>query len=74
MSAGPSPPTRRSLLAASASGSAAGLGLLASSGHARTDPAAEHDAIRPFRISVPEEELADLRSFRLPTFRLSSCP
>src|SRR5262249_41174532 len=47
-------PTRRALLATSAAAIAAGL---LPSAHA----AAEDNAIRPFRVNVPEEALVDLR-------------
>ncbi len=74
MSTGFSLPTRRGLLAASAAVSAFSLVLLATPTYAQTVPAAdakappenlsasaEYNAIRPFRINVPEEELVDLR-------------
>src|SRR5829696_5476535 len=50
-----SSPTRRSVLIASAA--AAAFNLLP----AHIAPAAESDAIRPFRVNVPEEQLLDLR-------------
>jgi pimeloyl-ACP methyl ester carboxylesterase len=55
MSPTSSSPTRRSFLAASAA--AGTLGQLSATGRAAT----ENDSIRPFRINVPEAELADLR-------------
>ena len=65
MSATPSSPTRRSLLAASAAAAAVNLlpmHLAAASGANRSQVGtANADAIRPFRIQVPESELADLR-------------
>jgi pimeloyl-ACP methyl ester carboxylesterase len=48
-------PTRRDVLATSAAAGASGL---LPAGTAR---AADGDAVRPFRINVPEEKLADLR-------------
>ena len=48
-------PTRRALLATSA---AAGV---ASAFSGYSTPAAASDAIRPFRVNVPEEQLVDLR-------------
>ena len=55
MSTRSSSPTRRSVLAAAAAAGASGL--------LAADPAAaaEDNAIRPFHVSVPEEELVDLR-------------
>src|SRR3954471_890391 len=50
-----SPPTRRSILIASAA--AAAFNLLP----AHIAPAAESGAIRPFRVNIPEEQLVDLR-------------
>jgi pimeloyl-ACP methyl ester carboxylesterase len=55
MSAMPSSPTRRSILAASAPAGA--IGLLPATPRAT----AEDDAIRPFHINVPQEALVDLR-------------
>ena len=55
MSAKLSSPTRRSMLAASAAAGAASLFP------ATALSAAGSDAIRPFRINVPEEQLIDLR-------------
>jgi len=51
----PSSPDRRTLLAGSAAAGAASL--LTGAGRA----AAEADAIRPFRVNIPEEALVDLR-------------
>src|SRR3712207_1791996 len=48
-------PTRRSILASSAA--ACALSLF----HGRPSAAAEGNAIRPFRVDVPEEQLLDLR-------------
>jgi pimeloyl-ACP methyl ester carboxylesterase len=64
-----SAPTRRSFLATAAAASALGLVLLAAPSYAQTVPAlptklhaaAEADAVRPFRINVPEAALVDLR-------------
>ena len=53
--------TRRGLLTASALGSAAGAGLLASAAYAETAIGAGVNGIRPFRVDVPEEALVDLR-------------
>ena len=55
MSTRSSSPTRRSVLAAAAAAGASGL--------LSADPAAaaEDNAIRPFHVNVPEEELVDLR-------------
>jgi pimeloyl-ACP methyl ester carboxylesterase len=50
-------PTRRSILASSAA--LAGVGLL--HGKPAGAAAAAEDGIRPFRVSVPEEQLVDLR-------------
>ena len=71
MSAESSAPTRRSFLATSAGAGAFGVVPLAAPSYAQTVPvadarapviaAAEGNAIRPFRINVPEEELVDLR-------------
>jgi pimeloyl-ACP methyl ester carboxylesterase len=64
MSEKPSSPTRRSFLAATASAGALGLVASASSdifGSARAEGAARGNAIRPFRIDVPEVELTELR-------------
>jgi pimeloyl-ACP methyl ester carboxylesterase len=47
-------PTRRALLASAAAAGAAGL-------LPKARAAAEDDAIRPFRVNVPEEQLVDLR-------------
>jgi pimeloyl-ACP methyl ester carboxylesterase len=55
MSPTSSSPSRRNFLAASASAGA--LGQLSATARAAT----ENDSIRPFRINVPEAELADLR-------------
>ena len=65
MSAVSSAPTQRSLLAPSAAAGALGLVLLAAPSYAQTVPArptkrhaaAEADAVRPFRINVPEAAL-----------------
>jgi Epoxide hydrolase N terminus len=54
-------PTWRSSLAASAAAGAFGLALLAAASYAKTVPAAEADAIRPFHVDVPETALVDLR-------------
>jgi pimeloyl-ACP methyl ester carboxylesterase len=61
MSTVPSAPTRRSFLATSAAVGATGLALLATAGHAQTVPAAEENAIRPFRFNASDQALADLR-------------
>ena len=65
MSANSSPPTRRSVLVTSASAGAVGLLSvhLAAAGDASqpTSEMANAEAIRPFRINVPEEDLVDLR-------------
>ena len=61
-------PTRRSLLATSTAAGALGLVLSAAPGYAQTILTAGHNAIRPFRINVPEESLVDLRR-RLATTR-----
>jgi len=53
-------PTRRGLLASSAAGAAIGLSVLAAPGLARAALAGDA-AIRPFRVQVPEADLADLR-------------
>lgn len=53
-------PTRRGLLASSAAGAAIGLSVLATPGLARAALAGDA-AIRPFRVQVPEADLADLR-------------
>src|SRR5580700_5861758 len=56
-------PTRRGMLAISAAAAAASL----SSGHLAAAPdaikgvASMSDAIRPFRVNVPDEQLIDLR-------------
>jgi pimeloyl-ACP methyl ester carboxylesterase len=55
MSERSSSPTRRSFLAASAAAGA--IGQLSTTGRAAT----EDNSIRPFRINIPEAELADLR-------------
>jgi pimeloyl-ACP methyl ester carboxylesterase len=55
MSAKPSSPDRRQILAASAT--VAASTLIRTQAHAATT----NDAIRPFRIDVPQEELVDLR-------------
>ena len=55
MSADSSSPTRRSIVATSAAAGA--VSLLP----AHSAVAAEGDAIRPFRVNVPEEQLVDLR-------------
>ena len=56
----PSVPTRRALLAATA---AAGAYLVTASASARAAQPGEGDenAIRPFRVSIPEEAIVDLR-------------
>jgi len=57
-----SAPDRRTVLAATAAAGAVGLAASVIPGAARAQPvAAEGDAIRPFRIAVPEEALVDLR-------------
>jgi hypothetical protein len=56
-----SAPTWRSFLASSAVAGALGLVLLAAPSYAQAVPAAEADAVRPFRINVPEAALVDLR-------------
>lgn len=53
------PPTRRQILAATAAAGA--LGLSGLSGAAQADEAAQADAIRPFRVDIPETALTDLR-------------
>jgi pimeloyl-ACP methyl ester carboxylesterase len=62
MPAEPSAQTRRSFVAASAAAGAASLIPLAA-GHAQSVPTAAlaGDALRPFRVNVPEEQLVDLR-------------
>ncbi len=54
-----SSPTRRDLLATAAAAGA--FGLATSVPAAAAGAAAEGDAIRPFRVNVPEEALVDLR-------------
>jgi pimeloyl-ACP methyl ester carboxylesterase len=61
-----STPTRRDMLANTAAVGAFGLGSSAAAGAVGPSPAqpgaaAEGNAIRPFRINVPEEDLVDLR-------------
>ena len=62
-----SAPTWRSFLATSAAAGAFGLVLLAAGSYAQTVAAAEADAIRPFRINIPEAALVDLRQRVLAT-------
>jgi len=64
MSEKSSSPTRRNVLATTAAAGALGLAASASTGvldSARAEGAAQGNAIRPFRIDVPQEELVDLR-------------
>jgi pimeloyl-ACP methyl ester carboxylesterase len=64
MSAESSSPTRRSVLAATAAAGALGLVASASAGifgSAQAEETARGNAIRPFRVDVPEAELVDLR-------------
>jgi pimeloyl-ACP methyl ester carboxylesterase len=56
-----SAPTRRSLLAVSAVGSAFGSALFAQPAYAETDVGAGSSEIRPFQVNIPEDALADLR-------------
>ncbi|HWN52830.1 MAG TPA: epoxide hydrolase, partial [Xanthobacteraceae bacterium] len=59
-----SSPTRRSVLATTAAAGALGLATSASTGSfgsAQAQGAARDNAIRPFRIDVPEAELTELR-------------
>jgi hypothetical protein len=58
MSKALSEPTRRDLLAAAAAASASsGFSYAARA----ASEASEEDAIRPFRVDVPEDDLVDLR-------------
>jgi hypothetical protein len=59
MSEKPSRPTRRSVITASAAAGA--VSLLAMHPGRAAEEAPEGNMIRPFRINVPEQELADLR-------------
>jgi pimeloyl-ACP methyl ester carboxylesterase len=63
MSANSSSPTRRSILAASAATIAVGVfpPHWAAAGSASEPSSAKSDAIRPFRIDVPEADLVELR-------------
>jgi pimeloyl-ACP methyl ester carboxylesterase len=64
MSVQSSSPTRRRVLATTAAVGALGLAASASTGvfgSARAEGAAPDSAIRPFRVEVPQEQLADLR-------------
>jgi hypothetical protein len=64
MSEDSSSPTRRSVLAATAAVGAFGIVTSVSTGtlgSARAEGLAHGDAIRPFRIDVPESKLIDLR-------------
>jgi pimeloyl-ACP methyl ester carboxylesterase len=64
MSEESSSPTRRTALAATAAAGALGLATSAPTGivgSAQAEDAARGNAIRPFRIDVPEAELAELR-------------
>jgi len=56
-----SSPTRRSLLASSAAVAAVGVALRTAPSYAQTALAAGGNAIRPFHIDVPQEQLVDLR-------------
>jgi pimeloyl-ACP methyl ester carboxylesterase len=56
-----SEPNRRAVLAATAAAGAFGLAALAAPGAAAPGAAVGDNAIRPFRINVPEEALVDLR-------------
>jgi hypothetical protein len=56
MPAESSSPTRRSILATTAAAGAASLL------NTNVDTAAEGDAIRPFRVNIPEAELTELRT------------
>ena len=66
MPARSTPPTRRDFLAASAAAGVASVlpALLVSAGDALGQPSkhgGSADAIRPFSVDFPEEELVDLR-------------
>lgn len=61
MIAASSVPTRRSILAAAAAAAAVGSVLRAAPSHALTAVAAGDSTIRPFRVSIPDAALVDLR-------------
>jgi pimeloyl-ACP methyl ester carboxylesterase len=61
MSTEQQPPSRRSLLAASAVGGAVGVVAMAAPAYARAALATDDKSIRPFQVHVPDETLADLR-------------
>ena len=61
MTTNSSSPTRRQVLATTAAAGALGLGLSGIFDAAQADEAARTNAIRPFRVNVPEAALADLR-------------
>lgn len=60
MTANPSSPTRRQILVTATAGAVA-LGLSGISDAVQADEAAPTNAIRPFRIDIPESALIDLR-------------
>ena len=60
MSAVSSAPDKRSFLATSAAAGACALAMLAA-GHSQNASAAEDKSIRPFRTSIPEKAVMDLR-------------
>src|SRR5262245_29086239 len=65
MSTHSSSPTRRKVLTTAAAAGAVGVSASASLGlfsRARAENALRTDAIRPFRISIPEQALVDLRN------------
>jgi hypothetical protein len=64
MFSNPTSPTRRGVLASTAAAGAFGLAASASTtvfGDAQGEGKAREDAIRPFRVDVPEAEPTDLR-------------
>src|SRR5262245_60887654 len=66
MSTRPSAPARRGLRAPLAAATASGLAVLSAAGSfpsagASDDLTAARDAIRPFRVQIPDSELLDLR-------------
>ncbi len=61
MTTNSSSPTRRQVLATTAAAGALGLELSGIFGDAQADEAARNNAIRPFRVNVPEAALVDLR-------------
>ncbi|HXZ95553.1 MAG TPA: epoxide hydrolase N-terminal domain-containing protein, partial [Burkholderiales bacterium] len=60
MFAASSAPTWRRPLATSAVAGAFGFALLVLHGYARPAPEGQADAIRPFHVKIPEEQLVDL--------------